>query len=156
MQVELDDQEYGTLVEMLHFATWIISAHDVERDPAKARFHALEQKLLALAGDAGCGAMVHHDERQGEHTPTRAVEEQCEELILAYDSATFWQELIRRLSRRDLERELGTDRYAQLDFAGFLEQVERHEERYVNEFEAHDLDRLEIVSEPRPRVATRH
>ena len=156
MRIELDGGEYGTLVEMLHFATWIISAHDVEPVPAKARYRDLEQKLLALAGDFGCEAMVLHDERHDEHMPTRAVEERCGALIRAYDDATFWHQLTLRLAHRDLEREHGAERLARLDFAEFLERIEAGETRWAREFEAHDLDRLEVVREPRPRIVTRH
>jgi hypothetical protein len=152
MMMDLDSREYATLVELLHFAMWILTANDHEPVPEKARFRELEQKLLARAADFGCGDLVHYAEEHAEHMPTLAVEQACDPYIQEYDNDTFWQELIIRLAERDFMRDADDDEPAPVDVVEIHERLAPYQERYAQEFEANGLETLEVVPRRDSRV----
>ena len=66
--------------------------------------------------------------------------------IEEFENDSFWEELIERIVARDLNRELGEKKYLAFDPMARVKKEEPYRIRYMEEFEVHGIDRLEIVS----------
>lgn len=150
MNIDLTKNEYVALVEMLQLAGWVINAHAVEATEEMRPYRDLEQKIFSHAQHFGCEDLIEYDDATGRYYPTADLEEtgQAPRFIQDFEEDTFWSQLAKRLSERDLARELGKDRLGAVDQADQWEQLEDHEARYWDEFEQHGIERLEIVELP--------
>jgi hypothetical protein len=153
MNVDISEKEYRDLLDVLHIAEWVMHAHEFEADPASAPYDRIIQKFFALAGDMGQKSLVEYNPDEKEYYYTRDFEENSPswDFIDDFIENTFWDELIQRLTERDIARKVGG--YEQL---GNLSMKERfaHEgpimERYSQEFDEQGLSRLEIVEHFNP------
>jgi hypothetical protein len=112
----------------------------------------LEQKIMALAGEYGCGHLVHHDEESDLYEPSYElrVEGDFHRYLDDYEENYFWDELTHRLALRDAISQMGgMEAYQALDDRGRIEVTDSHLEHWGEEFEIHGLDRLEIAAKPR-------
>lgn len=150
MKIDLSKDEYMALVEMLQIAGWVIHSHAVEATEETRAYRDLEQKVLSHAEEFSCEDLIEYDETTGRYYPTADFEEAgtASRFIQDFEEDTFWAQLAKRLSERDLARELGKDQLGALDQGDQWEQLETHETRYWDEFEQHGIERLEIVELP--------
>ena len=62
--------------------------------------------------------------------------------MLEYEEFTFWENLARKLARRDLVQLYGHDAVRRMSDAERIEREAEIEERYWGEFREHGVDRL--------------
>ena len=62
MKIDLTRRDYQSLLTVIEIADWILHAYSGDEQPESAPIRALEQKVLALADDFGCGELVEYDE----------------------------------------------------------------------------------------------
>ena len=67
-----------------------------------------------------------------------------EKFIDPYDDETFWEELIDRLSERDLVRQVGKEALRNIDAMERMKRLGGISDFYAQEFEEHGLNRLNI------------
>ena len=148
MKIDITKKEFGTLFEMIEMAEWILHAHKIDEPEETKPYRDLEQKICGLAKDFGYGHLVDYDPELQSYFPTPEFEETNPSMdyIEEFENDSFWEELIERLVARDLIRELGEKKYLALDPMSRVGKEEPHRIRYGEEFEAHGIDRLEIVS----------
>lgn len=144
MQIEFTQREYKALLEMIYLADWMLHAH--AEDTADDACTALGQKILARAREFGCGERVEFSIALQKYSLSSRFElsQRIQGAIEAYDGATFWAELVDRLSERDLLRAVGADRLAAMAPTERLRAYHDAECPYAEEFETHGLDRLKI------------
>lgn len=158
MNVGITKEEFIDILEMLHIASWVLVAHKTEDDPRTRKYGRIMQKFLALAKEAGAGELVEYDPEAGKYHPSSTFEEssRSRDFIHEFEDDTFWDELLDRLTERDLERQVGG--YENLrtlspeDRALFETPIR---ERYAQELTENGLERFEIVERfgsniPRP------
>jgi hypothetical protein len=148
MQIEITKEEYRNLLDVLDMADWMMHAHKTEQDPSTERLDRIIQKFYALARDLGQSRLITYDTATKEFHPTRDFDSETESrrFIDEFTDDSFWDELIHRLTDRDLARRLGG--YEQLDKLAMNERFSLEGpviEHYANEFDANGVDRLEIV-----------
>ena len=148
MNIDISEEEYRQLLDVLKMAEWVMHAHETEKDPRTAPYDKVIQKLYALARDMGQDDMVEYDPKVKEYFLTQEFEDMSlsRDLIDEFMDETFWDELIHRLTDRDVARKVGG--YDQLDTLNMTERFAQEGPilaRYVQEFDDHGLDRLEIV-----------
>jgi hypothetical protein len=149
MKINLTKKEYLALLDIFEIADWVLHSHKVEQPAETKPYSDLEQKMLALAEDFGCGHLVDYSEADKRYYPTREVEEgPAMQFIEMFEEDTFWSRIVERLAERDLVRELGKEKFATLDRAERWEKMEDLETRYWDEFQMHGVERLEIVETP--------
>jgi hypothetical protein len=148
MNIDISEEEYRHLLDVLQMADWVIHAFESEKDPHTEPYDKVIQKFYALARDMGQERMVAYDPKLKEYSLTREFDDSSlsREFIDEFTEENFWDELIHRLTERDIARKVGG--YDQLDGLSMTERFIYEGPimgRYVQEFDDHGLDRLEIV-----------
>jgi len=141
MIISLTAEQYKTLMVMTYLGNWMVNAHRVETDEA---FEAAASRIYSHAKSAGAGDFVERDADKGRYYPTRELEELAHQWADAYDNETFWDELVERLSERDLVAKHGRSNCEQMTIEERFSNLEEFETRYDDEFENHGIERLTI------------
>ncbi len=150
MKIEITQEEYRDLLDLLHIANWILVFHKTKIEPATEKYDAVIQKIYALAAEAGLGNLIEHNPATGKYRPTSAFEDSSNSLkaIDEFVDHSFWDELIIRFAERDASRQVGGyEQLDQLDHQGRHAVLDPIEKRYADEFNERGIDRLEIVEQ---------
>ncbi|MFZ5951405.1 MAG: hypothetical protein ACOYXC_11915, partial [Candidatus Rifleibacteriota bacterium] len=124
MKLELDKKELECLVEMAMMAEWVMTAHDEEDDPRKAKYLALTQKLYRFAHENGMKKEFSIEEDDiCEPDPDWEEASISRVFIDEYEDQTFWSELVGRLADREMQKKFGGKKPK-----SFEEQMEVYEE----------------------------
>lgn len=150
MKIEITNEEYRTLLDVLHIAEVVLSGHRRQEDPRSEQHRMLIQKLYALAADAGLGKLIEFDNARKHYHPTEELENDSpvHAFIDEFTGHVFWDELISRLTARDAAWQAGG-----LESLNALSDDEREalerpiNERYVEEFSKHGLSNLAVVEQ---------
>jgi len=159
MKIDISEKEYRDLLDVLHMADWVLHAHETDTNPASEPYDRVIQKFYAMAKDMGQDSLVEYDPDSKQYYSSRDFEENSPswEFIDDFMEDTFWDELIHRLTDRDVTRQVGG--YEQLEKLTMTERF-AHEgpiiERYSQEFDDQGLSRLEIIEhfEPVPAASS--
>ena len=147
MKLELSKRDYLALMTVLEIADWVMHAYRADEPPETAPMRALEQKVLALAEQFGCGELVEYDTQEKRWCITREFDETSDALqfLNEFESDNFWEQLTDRLVERDLVRQIGEIAYKRLDPEETEDRQEPYRTLYGEEFLTHGVDRLEIL-----------
>jgi hypothetical protein len=150
MNIDFSRRDYRSLLTVLEIADWVLHAYRAEEPPQTAALRALEQKLLALAEEFGCGELVEYDAGEQCYLLSREFDETSEalEFIDEFENDCFWEQLTQRLVERDLTRQLGEATLKRLDPEELEERAEPYRKLYGEEFLSHGVARLEILQQP--------
>lgn len=146
MKVAFTAKEYRLLLELVHLGMWTVTGYQGEDTPAARRYHALDQRLMQLATDAGCADLVETcDDGSLQPAAKLADDERLRDLQLDFQNDAFWHELVQRLAERDYageqtRRGLETPGVEPAPTAD--EALKKIEDRYWADFEKHDLANL--------------
>jgi hypothetical protein len=155
MNLEMSRAELERLLEVAYLGEWLLNAHLDPKEHSAAHGAAL-QKFLALAEENGLGYLVETDDETGDLRPSAALRARIDVAgyIQDYDDAVFWDELALHLAERDLAAEIGRATLERLSPAERHERVERHAQKWDEEFDAHGIERLKLP-EGTPRARAR-
>jgi predicted ATP-dependent endonuclease of OLD family len=147
MKLELNRRDYLALLSVIEIADWVVNAYRSDELAETAPMRALEQKVLELAEQAGCGELVEYDAEEKRWWLTREFEETSDALqfVQEFENDNFWEQLSDRLIERDLKRALGAAAYKRLDPEELEEKEEPYRTLYSEEFLTHGVERLEIL-----------
>lgn len=148
MKINFTKKEYRFLIDILYIADWVLNAHKVEDDPRTRVYRILEQKIFSYAKEMGFENLIEHVTDFKEYFPSIEYEETSPALkfIEEFEIDTFWDELVDRLTERDLIRQVGgIENLSNLSFENRIEKALLLEEKYAAEFGANGLDNLEIT-----------
>ena len=145
MNISFTNDEYTTLLEVLYLADWILNAYDTERSPSKSSYFDLEQKILSLSDKFEQKELVEFDDKYNEYIPSKIIEDgPVLDFIESYNEESFWEELIDRLSRRDLLKNYTESEVQEMEESVVLSEIEKYADVYAKEFEANGLMNIEI------------
>ena len=146
MKILFTKSEYRTLFDMIYMAEWMLTANDVQPDPAKAKYQHLAQKIYSHAKEMGWESLVEVSTEDNEYFPTREYEEKggVHALIDQYDSDSFWDQLVDRLTERDVEGKAGATQGKPLSEAAYSALADPIAESYEREFSANGIERLVV------------
>jgi len=146
MKILFTKSEYRTLFDMIFMAEWMLTAYDTEPDPAKAKYSHLAQKIYSHAAEMGCESLVESSTAKNEYFPTREYEEKSgvHQMIERYDADTFWDELIERMTERDVNDKMGATPEKPLSDNAYSALADPIAEVYEREFAANGIDRLRL------------
>lgn len=148
-KLELTRDDFLALLTVMQIADWVLHAHKTEESDDSQDFRDLEQKVFALARSFGCDQLVEYDEQAQQYFPTGEFEERSPgmELIEEFENESFWNELLERLTERDLLRQFGEKALQRLDPETREQREEPYMRLYSEEFATHGVSRLEILDQ---------
>lgn len=146
MNINFTEKEYRLLLDVVFISDWVLTAHDNGQDPDDDEYQMLIQKIYSHARDMGCADLVEEVTESNRYCPTRKFEDESDVFgwIEEYDAMSFWEELIERLTERDVLEEIPLDDRDRLGAKEYWRRAIPHEQRYAAEFEKHGIDRLVI------------
>lgn len=142
MKINLTKKEYETLLDVMYIADWVTRAHEEEGNPAASRYKELEQKIFDMAAEFGLDKSVEQNKETGnryltkEHLSASDVTAQIEH----FENATFWEELLERLARRDFIRQYGEAAILKMPVNERFEKEMEFFARYDKEFGENGLE----------------
>ncbi len=146
MKISFTKKEYRDLLDILYIANWILSAHKVDDDPETKRYMKLQQRPLSFAKEMGLENLVEYVSEFQKHFPSKEYVDTSSaiDVIEKFEHDTFWDQLITRLSERDMIRQVGGDeRVKKFSVEELFEKMIPFEDKYATEFETNGLDNLE-------------
>jgi len=144
MIISFTAEQYKTLMLMVYLGNWVVNAHQVDTEED---FEKAASRFYSHGKSAGAGDLVEQDPDNGRYYPTRKLEDLAAERMNDYDNETFWDELIDRLSERDLVAKHGRGACEKMTIEERFSNLEEFETRYAEEFEEHGIERLVIKGE---------
>ena len=148
MKIEFNKEEYLKLLDMLNIADWVIHSFATEEGEDTKEYRELQAKVFSFAQEYGLDDLV--EQFEGSYEPTRKFEDESPafDFIEEYEEEVFWDELIDRLTQRDMEKKHGDE---------WLEDIFENEElfreyqhkllEYEDEFEKYGLARLKFLED---------
>ena len=146
MKINITKEEYGTLLDILYIADWVLHSHKIGTSAKTEEYRSLTQKLYSYAEKMGHKNLVEYSTTIGEYLPTKEYEETNESMkfIDEFENDTFWDELIERLVRRDLIRQEGEDNLSKMKIEEWFKKEDPFREMYSAEFEENGLNNISI------------
>jgi hypothetical protein len=144
--IKLTPQQYEDLLKVVYLGNYLVNNY--RPDQPVDRFDALESYLFSLAKDFGLDRAMDMDEETGEAYPSEEFS-QAEDINLYLDDFienTFWDELIDRLTSRDLFRKYGQQIMDSMPWEELKKKEEPVFQRYTEEIETYGMENLEIVN----------
>jgi hypothetical protein len=149
MKVSFTTKEYQRLLELVHLGMWVVTAYQGEETAAAKRYFDLDQRLLSLATEMGCGDLVEEREDATlQPAPKLAEDERVKEIQNEFSNDVFWHELVSRLADRDAA---GEQARRTIETPGLEpppspdEATKKIEDRYWEEFEKNDLANVVVL-----------
>ncbi len=145
MNIDLTEQEYKLLLNMVYMADWVLHAHsDTEEHEDTKGYSELHDKLLSYAKNTALKNLVKFDKKLKKHYETAIFEEESPalEYIEEFEDDTFWSELISRLSKRDAMLQLKANNLHDVETEELFTAISNAEQVWSKEFEAYGLDRI--------------
>ncbi len=144
IELKLTKRQYKALLDLVYLGDWMVNGIRVE---PLAPYEDAAQQVYALADKADCGDLAGYDAGLKKHVVFDEAQpgSRLAEFKAAYDEETFWQELVERLSDRDLEREHGADALAKMSKDELVSLQIASEDAWDAEFRERGIDNLELV-----------
>ncbi len=146
MKINITKKEYQLFLDMVYLSDWVLYAHSEERAEGKKPYKELEQKILSFANEFGMEEVVEKNEKSDEHILNKkfTVNSQIVKYIDEFENATFWEELVERLARRDFIKKYGEEAILQMTVSERFEKEMTFHQQYHKEFDKNGLDNLQI------------
>jgi hypothetical protein len=142
MKIDFTEKEYRSMLEAMQIADWVLHAHEIEPRTDTKNFAALFEKLLAFANDMGCEDLVELEEDDNKYYPAIELESAVEEFIEEFESNTLWEELVSRLSERDVLRKAKMTELMDIETKERISLFSEAEEKWTEEISTFGLDRI--------------
>lgn len=146
MKIDITKKEYRLLLEILHMADWVMHAHENNERDDTAAYDQVMQKLMSYAKEMDCEDWINCQKVDGSYSVTFKMEQEsmATQFIEEFENDSFWEELIARLSDRDVLKANKVKSLLDIDADKRFDDLHKAEEKWRQEFSTFDLDRLEI------------
>jgi len=148
MKINFTKKEYQTLLDMLYAADWMLHAHSEEKGDETSAYQELGQKIMAAANEFGVENLIEKNDKTGEIylNKTFTTNSNIVKHLEKYENATFWEELIERLARRDFIDTYGEMNILQMPINERFEKEMVFHKKYDEEFGKNGLKNIKIRS----------
>ena len=146
MQIEFSKDEFRTFLEVLEIADWVLNSHQTDAQDDREEYSDFEQKIFSHAEAYGFDDLIEYNEEDEKYYPTNKHDDNSNVMpfVKEFEEDSFWEELAERMAKRDMFRELGEEKVLSMTQEEQFLVFHDYHEKYMDEFEAHDLDRLEV------------
>ncbi|MBB5350000.1 hypothetical protein HNR46_000221 [Haloferula luteola] len=151
MHLRFTEQELATLVEMVSLAADVASWNRKPgSDDGVSAYDSLENKILEKAHNTGLSDAIEWDEEKQRfqvkpEAQDRSFFRECYE---EFRNESFWEDLVLRLSDRDLARQIGLANWEKLSEEQRRERTADLEKRYWDEFSKNGIERVAVIYPP--------
>jgi hypothetical protein len=148
--------QFIMLLKLIYLGNWMANAFRVGED-VREDYVALEQLVYTLAQEAGFTSYVYpHDSCKKLHTTEEFLTDTGVDAVRAeYDEDVFWDELIQRLAKRDIEESVGVDTVKNMKDEEYQKHIKPYLDRWTAEVNRFGIERLRI-SHTAPPTYTKH
>lgn len=137
MHLRFSEEELATLVEMVSLATDAANMNQTEGGQiGYARFEAIEHKILESAKLSGMSDKIEIDPARNKNRVTEEFQKNSyfQKCLEELRNTVFWEELMIRLTERDVIRVMGEKKYLALNDAERAAITKPLEKRYWDKF----------------------
>lgn len=146
MKIHFTKKEYRLLIDMLSVSDWVMHSYSSSDDERFKEHEELRTKLYALSKEMCSTDIIEHDKSTNSYYEGSEYEESIHEQIIdPYEENVFWDLLIKKLSHRDLDKEFGKNKLADMTFEEKVEQMHLKEKPYVDAFDKNGLQDLKLM-----------
>ncbi len=153
IKIQLTKEQYRKILDAIYISDWVLNSCRLGQgnDEFLNEFSQLEQTLFSMANDFGYGSFVQWDQENKQYFLTAAFDQAMEEkngafrYIDEFEEHIFWDALCERLARRDIEEEIGCEKFSAMDPFERYKLIEELMQKYHQEFSANGLENLHIV-----------
>ncbi len=133
MKIELTEQQYRYLLDLVYIGNWVINS--TREDDRIEEYDQVESLIFSSCADHGMKKLI--ERRRGETVPSRAYAGGgIHDAIERYEDVTFYEILAEELALRDLEGEpLTRENYDRL-----MDRIDA----YLDEFDAHGTEHISV------------
>lgn len=147
ISLEFTKKQFETLLELVYLGNWMVNAvrDGSKEDPHFQEHDDLADFIYSKAGEVGGGKLFEYDPEFKKWFPTTEfTEENVDFYHDDYDERIFWEELIDRLSWRDLRALYGEKEIGKMSFQEKIIKRQPFIEKYEEEFDKNWLSGLVI------------
>jgi hypothetical protein len=141
--LKLTPEQFQKLTEVFYLGKWI--AEEEADDAQLSILENLEQQLLACSGEKVGNTFVDYDKEEDYYFLSEELEDKLMEQIDNYDESQFWDNLVSRLTLRDLHLKFTGHELEAMPEAKGMKALEEIQKEYFDEFEENDVDNLKLV-----------
>jgi len=142
--IELNKEEYLKLTQLVYMGEWMVNSH---RDTPVELYAKLIDKINEKSANFEMGNLIHCDKETKKYVVTDEFESYLDEYIEDYDHEVFWDEIIYRLSDRDMIAKVGAKK---LDVMSSLERMALQLpiiEKYQKDFNEFGIENLYLKND---------
>lgn len=142
--IELNKEEYLKLTQLVYMGEWMVNSH--REDPIML-YEKLIDRINEKSASFEMGNLIHRDNQADRYVVTDEFESYLDEYIDDYDHEVFWDELIYRMSDRDMLTMVGAKK---LDVMSASERMALQLpliEKYQKDFDEWGVDHLFLKSD---------
>lgn len=145
MQLELTEEDYAKLIRMTYLASWMVEAHQVDD---QNDLKEVEQKIFSLAQGTKQKDLIEYDEKLKSYFPTVLLDDDpfISQVIEQYDEDCFWDELLDRLTKKEMLDTYGEKAISEMTLDERIEKENKFMAKYEKEFETNGLRNFRIDS----------
>ena len=145
MKVSFTSKEYTRLLELVHLGLCVAGSRPDDPATMPERYAEITQKVFQLAEPFGCADLVEADVNGQYFQNEKLTDGPVHEKLEQFGETVFWNELVARLSERDLLAELGSTKLGDELTAEEEERLSAIEDAYWREFEGNDVRHLVVL-----------
>jgi hypothetical protein len=143
MNINFTDQQFEKLLKLVYLGMWVVEADEHNDD----YFVEIEQLIYSQSKDIPGQKLIEYDESSKKYFP--AIDFDKEDVIVkhidAYEENIFWDELIDRLTKRDMIKKYGLEGIQKMSQDKVFECEKEFIEKYEQEFSNTGIENIGIL-----------
>jgi len=145
MKINFTKAEYRLLAEMLSVADWVMHSRCNEDEVCYKKYRTLRNKIFSHYKEFEANDIIDAGFENDEYYETDELLNHIHENFMSkFEEEIFWDELIYKLSLRDILSQISVDVFEKMDPMDRISKTEEAKEPYVNEFEKNGLKNVII------------
>jgi len=144
MEITLTEKQFEKLLRLTYLGMWVAEVHDQENNNY---FSEIEQLVYSHANQIPNQKLIELDEISNKYFP--AINFDPEDIIVkyieTYEENIFWDELIDRLTKRDMIKKYGLDGIQKLSPEEVLDREKEFISEYEGEFQKNGIEKIGLV-----------
>ncbi|MBM9518996.1 hypothetical protein JWG39_04095 [Desulforhopalus vacuolatus] len=147
MKIHFTKKEFRTLIKLMQISDWIMYAHKTQSEITKSAEIQLIQKIYSYSKEMGCEDLIEYSKGLNIFVETHEAEfnSEANTVITEYNEENFWEELIDRLSNRDILHKYTKEEFSRLSDEEKINTDFDSETPWVEEFKKYGIKRIGIV-----------
>jgi hypothetical protein len=142
--LQLTGSQYIELLKLVFLGGLVVE--EILEDDDLEKFLEIQQLVYAASGSGKGSLYVGYDKSDDEYFLADDLEEKLLEILEKYDDSRFWENLIMRLTLRDLQKKYSEKELLEMPEDKGSHEMEVIHNYYISEFDINDLDNLKVVS----------